>query len=155
MPCAILLIIPVRKLEDKNKSIAFYSPYLGKHQTNRNVGRTEQIIANKRQNRISALKYRACADVIQLCRSSACSKESSLWVTEFASLRFGEPSRRKDKKIEWRGTVSLFKRARHVCVKNSDLPGSCACCSNEKGENSAIERTCCDCFTVQVKRTHI
>ena len=34
--------------------------------------------------------------------------------------------------------------------KNSDLPDSCACCSNGKGENSAIERTCCGCFTVKV-----
>ena len=33
--------------------------------------------------------------------------------------------------------------------KNSDLPDSCACCSNGKGENSAIERTCCGCFTVK------
>jgi len=69
MPCALLLIIPVRKLEDENESIAFLSPYLGRHQTNQNVERTEQkIITNKRQNRISAPKSRACADVIQLCR---------------------------------------------------------------------------------------
>ena len=68
MPCALLLIIPVRKLEDENESIAFLSPYLGRHQTNQNVERTEQkIITNKRQNRISAPKCRACADVIQLC----------------------------------------------------------------------------------------
>ena len=69
MPCALLLIIPVRKLEDENESIAFLSPYLGRHQTNQNVERTEQkIITHKRQNRISAPKCRACADVIQLCR---------------------------------------------------------------------------------------
>jgi len=56
MPCALLLIIPVRKLEDENESIAFLSPYLGRHQTNQNIERTEQkIITNKRQNQISAL----------------------------------------------------------------------------------------------------
>ena len=68
MLCALLLIIPVGKLEDENESIAFLSPYLGRHQTNQNVERTEQkIITNKRQNQISALKSRACADLIQLC----------------------------------------------------------------------------------------
>ena len=68
MPCALLLIISVRKLEDENESNAFLSPYLGRHQANQNVERTEQkIITNKRQNRISALQSRACADVIQLC----------------------------------------------------------------------------------------
>jgi len=70
MPCALLLIIPVRKLEDENESIAFLSPYLGRHQTNQNVERTEQKIitnVNKQQNRILAPKSRACADVIQLC----------------------------------------------------------------------------------------
>ena len=37
--------------------------------------------------------------------------------------------------------------------KNSDLRDSCACCAKGKGENSAIERTCCGWYTVQ--RTHI
>ena len=71
MPCALLLITPVRKLEDENESNAFLSPYLGRHQTNQNVERTEQKIitnVNKQQNRISAPKSRACADLIQLCR---------------------------------------------------------------------------------------
>ena len=50
MPCALLLIIPERKLEDENESIAFLRPYLGRHQTNQNVERTEQkIITNKQQ----------------------------------------------------------------------------------------------------------
>lgn len=57
MPCALLLIIPVRKLEDENESIAFLSPYLGRHQTNQNVERTEQKVSRMRR-RYSALSYR-------------------------------------------------------------------------------------------------
>ena len=54
-----------------NESIAFLSPYLGRYQTNQNDERTEQkIITKKRQNQISVLKSRACADVIQLCPRS-------------------------------------------------------------------------------------
>ena len=52
MPCALLLIIPVRKPEDENESIAFLSPYLGRHQTNQNVERTEQkMITNEQKIR--------------------------------------------------------------------------------------------------------
>ena len=50
MPCALLIIIPVRKLEDENESIAFLSPYLGRHQTNQNVERTEQNRKSSRTN---------------------------------------------------------------------------------------------------------
>ena len=35
MPCAILLIIPVRKLHDDNESIEFQGPFLGTNQTNK------------------------------------------------------------------------------------------------------------------------
>ena len=62
MPCALLLIIPLRKLEDENESIAFLSPYPGTHQTNQNVERTEQkIITNKQQNQISRMRRRYSA----------------------------------------------------------------------------------------------
>ena len=50
MPCALLLIIPVCKLSDENESIALSSPYLGRHQTNQNVERTEQNRKSSRTN---------------------------------------------------------------------------------------------------------
>ena len=37
---------------------------------------------------------------------------------------------------------------RKIKKLSDDLPDSCACCSNGKGENSAIESTCCGCFTI-------
>ena len=58
------------------------------------------------------------------------------------------------KKIEWRaaqGPVSFFKPPvlGNRAWENSDLPHCCSCCVN--GENSAIEPTCCGCFTAKTR----
>ena len=95
--------------------------------------------------------------------SSACSKECShrellsLLPSVLENLHEGKIKKLSDE--QFKALYHFFKRARHVCVladwarKNSDLRDSCACCSKGKGENSAIERICCGCFTV--KRAHM
>ena len=101
------------------------------------------------------------AHIANMACSSSCSKEFNR--KELESLLSSVLDNLDDGKVkklsDVQGFVSFFKRARHVCVladrawENSHLPGCCTCCTNGEGENSAIEPTCCGCFTA--KRAHI
>ena len=100
------------------------------------------------------------ADIVNMAYTSAFTKEFNRkeLLTLLSSALDNLDHGNIKKKIEWQavqGPVSFFKWARRVYAlrdrawENSDLPECCTCCTNRKGENSAIEPTCCGCFTAK------
>ena len=95
IPCAILLL---RKPHDNNESIEFLTQIRQtKHRTNRTENQHERAT-----NRILAPKFRACADVIQLCPAGTFSfteaalllvstKNRDLWLKPLAESNTGSP----------------------------------------------------------------